>query len=66
MREVLPQLLVARFYEASGASTRTYLTYDPVETKHPRTSESYHNAPGRANRLDGLHADCRYVMKMSC
>jgi hypothetical protein len=28
--------LVARFYEASGASARTYLTYDPVETKHPQ------------------------------
>jgi hypothetical protein len=26
----------ARFYEGPGASTRIYLTYDPVETKHPQ------------------------------
>ena len=44
MRKCFPQFLVCPFLRsASGASARTYLTYDPVETKHPQAVESYHN-----------------------
>lgn len=43
--EIIRISWVARFYEASGASARIDLTYDPVETKHPQARESYHNVP---------------------
>jgi hypothetical protein len=46
MRNQVPQLLVCPFLRsASGASARTYLTYDPVETKHPQARKLYHNPP---------------------
>ena len=50
MRNWFPQLLVCPFLRsASGASARTYLTYDPVETKHPQARKLYHNAPAFAS-----------------
>jgi hypothetical protein len=32
--------IFAHFYEAMGASARSFLTPDPVETKHPRVTGS--------------------------
>ena len=52
MRNWFPQFLVCPFLRsASGASARTYLTYDPVETKHPQAGESYHMIERPTSRI---------------
>jgi hypothetical protein len=53
----------AHFYEAMGASTRIYLTHNPVETKHPRRTCNDMSIKAENQSVDGLSDDLLFEIE---